>query len=229
MADLAVGHINGVAKEADLTVVQMDDFSNEILRRLGWTLVIDALSQVADDISNRGLGNSPVVLMAFTTTKGQGDAYQEVFENAFISILQALDSHGVTLVAAVPNEKQCDSLPCILGDPNHAHHMPNLITVGEGLINDGDYGSPDDDLEDWVTVYGPGDDRSGGDYWDPGFDCAAPVGIANSGEGQGGTSYGKQNTYNFHMIVPWLIAFLCSVCHGRRPDGILQRVGSEQQ
>lgn len=168
LADLAVGRVNGVAKEADLTAVQIDDFTNERLKHLPWELTTDALSKVADDISKRELGEKAVVLIAFTAPKGEdGSPYQDVFQKAFIAIMEQLDSLDVSLVVAVPNDQQCDSLPCILGDPSHEHHMPNLITVGEGLINDGDYSSPDEDLEDWVTIYGPGDDRSGGDYWDP--------------------------------------------------------------
>lgn len=107
MADLAVGRINGVVKEADLTAVQIDDLSSERLRHLPWELITDALSKVADDIAGRGLGNIPVVLIALTTPRGKdGSEYQAAFHNAFISIMQHLDRLGVSLVAAVPNDQQ---------------------------------------------------------------------------------------------------------------------------
>lgn len=105
--------------------------------------------------------------------------------------------------------------------------MSDLITVGEGLINDGDYGSPDEDLEDWVTIYGPGDDRSGGDFWDPGLDCAAPEGDKNSEEGQGGTSHGKRNFQSATESIHCLRISLHSFCNDRRSDGILQRHGPQ--
>lgn len=189
MADLAVGKLNGVAREADLTAVRIDNLSNNFLYELSLELNVDSLSVIVDDIEAKNLGDKSVVLMAFKVPTTGEPARNRAFDEAYFALLLELEKRGVSLVVAVPNDEKCNYWPCSAGNPDDKYYLPNLVTVGEGSIDDGSYGSYEEDRDDWVTVYGPGDDRSGGDDQTPGFLCAAPEGNENSDVGQGGTSH----------------------------------------
>lgn len=200
MADLAVGHINGVSKEADLTAVQMSDrFVDDFRDTCGREISVDALAQIADDIVDKQLGDKAVVLMAWGYLNGdKSEADRDiVYHDTLKVLLDHLDSQGVSLVTSTTNSHQCNVYPCAMGDPENVHYVPNLITVGAGLVNDGSYLEEAQHRDGWITVYGPGDDQKDCCPEKPGMLCAASTGEGNSEVGQSGASHGKQSPSTF--------------------------------
>lgn len=201
MADLAVGRINGVAKEALLTAVQYDQdtFKANIVTEP--EAVLEAMSAVMDNIALRRKSSDPkdkkyVVSMSFIVFD-RARASDKTFKDAFFDALKELDNLGVGLVASMPNGEKCEGVPCGYGlnEPERFSFLSNLILVGNGRIDNGEYSSSLKDIDDpkKFTVFAPGDDRKNGGPGKPGIVCAAPTGDGNQpGEdGERGTSPGK--------------------------------------
>ena len=198
MADLAIGKINGVAKEADLTSVQVDDVTTEFKKKAFFEAHLDGISRVADDIADKNLGDKAVVLMAFGIAPTDDEQRSSAFDDAYFSVLEELDRRGVALVAAMPNRGECEVWPCFWNSPDNDLRIENMITVSSGLINDGSFGKTDTD--DWVTLFGPGDDRRDGGTAQPGLLCADFEGDKNSEQTQSGTSHGEYATSDLRII-----------------------------
>lgn len=182
MADLAAGAVNGVAKKSDITAVSVDLTTNDILVQLQWLLHVDALAKIVDDIADRGIGDRAVLLIALTIPRNAGPTNHAAFVDVYSTLLKELDSRGVSLVVAMPNGEKCvDMWPCIFGDPDNDHHIPNLIVVGSSDINTGHYDEPEENRNDWTTIYGPGADSALIDSAQPGpILCADKMGDRNS-------------------------------------------------
>lgn len=132
MADLTAGWVNGVAKSAGITPVQVDDDSNAAFRLMTWLLDVDALAKVVDDINDRGIDDRAVLLVASTLQAKPNTYYQNAFVNAYWTLMKELDTRGVALVVITMNREKCTEWPCIFGDPDNDHHIPKLIVVGAG-------------------------------------------------------------------------------------------------
>lgn len=188
MADIAAGSVNGAAKEADLTAVQLDDEGTDEKQRAYFETNVEALAKVADDIADKNLGDKAVILMSIGIRAGGDEPRNDAFEDAYNGILKSLDGKGVALVAAFPNNIECpdDIWPCAWGNPKQTQfRIENMITVASGNINDGS--RQVEDVGDWVTIYGTGDDRTRPN----GLVCASNIGNQNSNKEQAGTSHGK--------------------------------------
>lgn len=200
---MAIGITDGVAKLADVTVVQVDDTSSFFVSYLQVEKYLDALSQVFDDIVRRNIDRQAVVLMPWgwdsaevETQDGKfaSETHYTVVQSAMFKICAAIAGKGVALVASHENRDKCVGPPCIFANPSFPEYIPDMISVDAGVISDGSYGSGDPDaLDDWTTIYGPGYDGTGGGV--RGFVCAHPTlgpGMLN-GIPFEGTSAGKQN------------------------------------
>lgn len=203
MADLAVGKVNGVAKRADLTVVQVDEGLSTgcaFLTRITFELELDGVVRAAEDMVSKDLVKQgalakSVLSMSIGVKEAGDEERDQAFALAYSEILNVLSSAGVTLVASFPNDPDGDAKappqwPSRFANPDDQHPVPGLIAVGSAVLNDGTFGTKKG--EPWITVYAPGDDRSGGDNGKPGMTCAKVTGDGNS-ENQRGTSHGESN------------------------------------
>lgn len=194
MADVAVGRINGVAKRADLTAVQIANDPNEPWSNLWiYETTIDAFAKIADDIDDKGLGDKAVVHMAWAIYDTQDiPERDEPFRQTLAELFDHFDEKGVSLVVAQPNTRRYLYYPCLMGDPEDDYYVPNLITVGSAQVNDGTYSDAEVYRDDWTTIYAPRDDSRDGRQGKPGLVCAHFNGDENVHLPQGGTSHGKQ-------------------------------------
>lgn len=195
MADLAVGQWNGVAKRADLTSVQVDDFSDELRTLMSYEINLDALVKIADDFEDKGLGwGKAVLLLPFGWPDPLTSNRGKVFDKAYFTMLEALNRRGIAIVTSLSNyngEGGCKAPPCIYGDPDNApRYLPEIITVGEAWVDDGSYADEEDDRLSWTTIYGPGNDGKDGPDRDKGIKCLGPEGTEYDNIQQG-TSVGK--------------------------------------
>ncbi|KAK5085398.1 hypothetical protein LTR05_004683 [Lithohypha guttulata] len=186
MADLAVGKINGVAKDAEITAVQ-EDTRTGIAHTFPMEHMIDGMSKALDDIVMRA--GPSVVLMAFDFRTEDNEPFR-IFDDAFSQILAKMDQIGVSLVTSVPSVLICPGPPCSYGNPGSRNYIPDLITVGEGNILDGAYGTENPSVRTpWTTLYAPGSD-SDENGEGPGILCADPKdNNANNDWHQSGTSH----------------------------------------
>ena len=197
MADLAVGKTNGVAKEALVTSVQFDGESTKANIRTTWEMIVQALSAVVDDAYHKRKGGEGkhVVHMARQIPLRKRSGVDDAFVNALYTTLKELDDRGAGLVNAMPNGEKCAEFPCKFGTPDKKapHIIPNLVTVGNGRIDNGDLTDDPKEIDslDFFTVFGPGDDRKNGEEGKPGIVCANDTGDKNRGNKQFGTSHGK--------------------------------------
>ena len=190
MLSLAAGQTYGIAKKSQLVAVQVDDVTNKFLELFVWEKSIDALSKVYDDIwdaqgkghANGGIDNlwDAVISMSFTLDLTPGTSLFEAFEMRYYQILEELASWGVSLVASGgqddaddSNRRRCNGrLPCSFGSPDYKFQLENMIVVGSGEINSGDYHEQDPNNRDnWWTIYAPGWDEDA-----KGIYCASSTG-----------------------------------------------------
>ena len=187
MADLAAGWVNGVAKLADITAVQVDDTSNDAFNQMTWLLDFDALAKVVDDINDRGIEDRAVLLVASTLQAHPDTDYQNAFVNAYWTLMNKMDAQGAALVVTTMNDEKCTEWPCMFGDPDYDHHIPHMIVVGAGDIDTGSYYEEEENRNDWPSIfYAPGDDDAWEDLEVPGpIICAAGTGDENALETEG--------------------------------------------
>ena len=160
MADLALGWKNGVAKNVDLTAVQLWEESAEA-KHAQYRRNINALDQVINDIVNvRGLVGRAVVIMAWND-KGPFTAHNKhlTYWNNLYRRLTYLDQLGIVLVNGAPNDKKCGSdIPCSFGDRDSGAFIQNLMVVEGGDLNDGSFFKPQDQRDNWISYYAPAKD-----------------------------------------------------------------------
>lgn len=192
MADLAVGRVNGVAKEADLTMVQIDD-TTQFKKKAYLEAQVEAIVKIYDDTIDEKLKGKAVVNWSNGFVLPNDDEPRaQAFGSAFLDVFDRLIHDGVSLVTSIPNRSMCldNVFPCAFGNPEN-FEFPSLITVAAGVISDGSSAFGLDNVDSWVTVHGPGDDRKGGQPKNPGLVCVAGVGEGRSSVSQTGTSHGK--------------------------------------
>ena len=135
MADLAAEKTHGVTREADVTAVQLDNYSSPFVQGLGVEYFVDALAQIVDD--REGKHNTAVVVISVGAAPGKDNMKRwDAFTDAVHELMVHLDSLSVSLVAAAPNKETCaakGTCPCIITDLSHKHYISNTIALEEEL------------------------------------------------------------------------------------------------
>lgn len=187
MADLAAGWVNGVAKSADITAVQVDDSSNPAFNGMAWLLEVDALAKVVDDIANRGIADRAVLLVASTLQANLNGNHQKAFVYAYWTMMNKVDEQGAALVVTTMNDQKCTEWPCMFANPDYDYYIPHMIAVGAADIETGSYYEEEENRDDWPSIfYAPGDDDAWEDLDVPGpIICAAGTGDNNALETEG--------------------------------------------
>lgn len=149
MASVALGTRDGVAKNADLTVVKADIFTSgpkvpdaNAIAPERW---LDALGQVYDDIEKNTLNGKAVVSMSWGFNKRQDSTYDNCLKNAYTAILNGIISADVTPVVAAgqasgfppPPTSDIQTYPALLA--NLGSGGINELVVVTSVDKDGDY------------------------------------------------------------------------------------------
>lgn len=156
MADEAAGYEHGVAKNADITSVQIYE-EHPLAVDAIFLRILNGFDQIINDILSKGISGKAVVLMSwgFNSPFESPDEIRQRRE--LFGRLAYLDQLGVALVAAAPNgDLNGNHVPGSFADPNGNMFLPNLRFVQGGDINDGSYAY--DKRDNFVTNYGPGFD-----------------------------------------------------------------------
>lgn len=205
MADLAVGKINGVAKEALLTAVQFDEDTFKANVVTGQEAVVEAMSRVVDDVYERRQDprtkDEKIVISLSISLEDRKGVDGKAFIKAFYETLKELDDHGAGLVVSMPNDDICAEVPCGYGlESEGVGFLKNIVLVGNGRIDNGGYSDPLEDINDpdEFTVFGPGDDQEDGvEEGVPGIICASKEGDKNRENlKEEGTSHGEYTRHN---------------------------------
>lgn len=185
-------NVPGVAKLADVTAV-IDTPSSD-LYKAGMPLtadgpyLIDALSQIVNDVISRGLYEKAVVLMSWNLRDFDEnlDNLHAAYYSAWVTLFRMLNAVGASLVVAQPNSWRCDGPPCWFSRTSAGRdYMPFVITVGPvdiwtGLMSNG---FPSADAS--TVVYGPADDYGVNPH---GFVCPDYAGTNDNPQRYVGTS-----------------------------------------
>lgn len=135
MASIALGKKDGVAKQATLTVVKADIFTNtdkvpdaSAIAAERW---IDALGETYDDIIRNNLKGKAVVSMSWGADKRKDKNYDDCIHDAFVTLFSALLKLDVPQVVAAGQNK---GLPPPDVDPDAIQTYPALL--GESDVKD---------------------------------------------------------------------------------------------
>ena len=192
MSDLAVGRINVVAKEALLTSVLVDDESTQANRNTCLEAILEGVSAVVDNAYLRiqgadTKGEKRMLSMAFLAGNRDRPGSDQVFVQAFYTTLKELEDRGTGLMTSMPNNQKCVYLPCGFGtlDKSDPQRIPNLVTVGNGLVNYGDFADNPSKIDelDFFMVFELGGDQKDGAAAKPGIVCAEGTGDKNHAGG----------------------------------------------
>lgn len=173
MADLAVGFENGVAPRADITAVQLNCWYDQFHRDATFGQLLDATNQIYSDIIIKGLYGQAVILIPNNLAPGwrTEPGYTSFYNLYFQHLGELAVCLGASIVVLMPNSRVCTMPPCIYGDPNNDHFLPELMPIGAGNIGNGLAQASNPNGQSWMWHYGPSWDINGNK-----FSCAAPTG-----------------------------------------------------